>query len=352
MSTSDGTDLDEVGPSGRDLEPRHRDVDDGRLAPERPPLPLDGAAAAGRPRADGGRRRAARSGAVDQRNAEIYSPPYLFKGPRPTITTRSRDDRVRRELRRDDAERGEHRQGLADPAPVGHARARPEPALPVPELHARRREGDRSAARRPRTSRRRATTCSSSLNANGVPSVAAIVRVSRPPRTRRRRPRRRTCVATAPPGQVTLSLGGVDRRRRRRALQRPPLDHCRASRRARRTGSRSRRERATRTSASPPGTYYYKVTAEDLAGNVGPPSNEASATVAGGSARLVAPTASTRAAGTTTADQIGRAATTGRSSNTTWAERRGQVRQRALVQRLELVRDGRRLELARPDDRA
>ena len=31
----------------------------------------------------------------------------------------------------------------------------------------------------------------------------------------------------------------------------------------------------------PAGTYYYKVTAEDLAGNIGPPSNEASATVAG-----------------------------------------------------------------------
>ena len=25
--------------------------------------------------------------AVDQRNAEIYSPPYLFKGPRPTISS-------------------------------------------------------------------------------------------------------------------------------------------------------------------------------------------------------------------------------------------------------------------------
>ena len=34
-SRSDGVDLDEVGAAGRDLEPGHGDVDDGRLAPER-----------------------------------------------------------------------------------------------------------------------------------------------------------------------------------------------------------------------------------------------------------------------------------------------------------------------------
>ena len=46
-----------------------------------------------------------------------------------------------------------------------------------------------------------------------------------------------------------------------------------------RTGSRSRPARATPTAALAAGTYYYKVTAEDAAGNVGPASNEASATV-------------------------------------------------------------------------
>ena len=61
QSNSDGTRSLEVGPSRRDLEPRHRDVDDRRLAPERAPLPLDGAAAARRPRADGRRRCASRS---------------------------------------------------------------------------------------------------------------------------------------------------------------------------------------------------------------------------------------------------------------------------------------------------
>ena len=51
---------DEVGSPRRDLESGHRNVDGGRLAPERPPVPLDGAAAAGRPRADGRRRRGRR----------------------------------------------------------------------------------------------------------------------------------------------------------------------------------------------------------------------------------------------------------------------------------------------------
>ena len=60
-----------------------------------------------------------------------------------------------------------------------------------------------------------------------------------------------------------------------------------ASRRGPRTGSRSRPARATPTRRGA-GTYFYKVTAEDPAGNVGPASNEASATV---TADTTAPTA-------------------------------------------------------------
>ena len=59
---------------------------------------------------------AARAGATDQKNAEIYSPPYLFKGARPTITRRSVGGQLRVELRRHDARRRVDREGLADPA--------------------------------------------------------------------------------------------------------------------------------------------------------------------------------------------------------------------------------------------
>ena len=50
-------------------------------------VPLDRAAAARRPRADGRRRPAAAAARPTSRTREIYSPPYLFKGARPTITT-------------------------------------------------------------------------------------------------------------------------------------------------------------------------------------------------------------------------------------------------------------------------
>ena len=48
-------------------------------APEYRALPLDGAFVAGRPRP--------LTGGNGHSNAEVYSPPYLFKGPRPAITT-------------------------------------------------------------------------------------------------------------------------------------------------------------------------------------------------------------------------------------------------------------------------
>ena len=78
-------------------------------------------------------------------------------------------------------------------------------------------------------------------------------------------------------GQVTLSLGAGDRQRRRRPLQRPP--------RRRRPGftptPANRIAQPTGTSYTDTGlaagTYYYRVTAQDAAGNVGPASNEASA---------------------------------------------------------------------------
>ena len=67
------------------------------------------------------------------------------------------------------------------------------------------------------------------------------------------------------------------------------------------------------------GTYYYKVTAEDAAGNVGPPSAQASATVS-----VVAPSGLVAAygfdegSGGTTADQSGNG-NTGTLANTLWA---------------------------------
>ena len=67
------------------------------------------------------------------------------------------------------------------------------------------------------------------------------------------------------------------------------------------------------------GTYYYRVTAEDAAGNVGPASNEASAVVQPATpVGLVAAYGFDEGAGTTTADQSG-SGNPGTLSNATWA---------------------------------
>ncbi len=98
------------------------------------------------------------------------------------------------------------------------------------------------------------------------------------------------------------------------------------------------------------GTYYFKVTAEDAAGNIGPASNEANAIVTTPAVTgLVGAYGFDAGTGTTTADQSGNG-NTGTLTNTTWVDD-GEVRQRALVQRHELLGHRRRLELARPDSR-
>ena len=71
-----------------------------------------------------------------------------------------------------------------------------------------------------------------------------------------------------------------------------------------RTGLHSRQARATRT-RPPAGIYYYRVTAEDAAGNVGPVSNEATATVTNPPpVGLVAAYGFDEGSGTTAADAI------------------------------------------------
>ena len=67
--------------------------------------------------------------ATDIYSGEIYSPPYLFKGARPTITSAPSLVNYRLELHGHDARRGQHPEGRAHPHAVRHARVRREPAL-------------------------------------------------------------------------------------------------------------------------------------------------------------------------------------------------------------------------------
>ena len=143
--------------------------------------------------------------AVDQKNAEIYSPPYLFKGARPTITAAPATMQYGATFDVTTPNAAQIAQGLADPLAVGDARVRQEPAVPVPQLHRRRRQGDRAgageresrAARRlhalPRRHERRA--------------VGGEVRPRRRPRPTRPPP---TVAMTAPAPGATVS-GTVSR---------------------------------------------------------------------------------------------------------------------------------------------
>ena len=157
------------------------------------------------------------------------------------------------------------------------------------------------------------------VDTNGVPSVGSFIRYlghgdATPPTAptnltgdRRRRAGR-------------ADLDGVDRQRRRRALQRPPRRRRRASPRRRRTGSRSRPGRRYIDAGLTAGTYYYKVTAEDAAGNRrAPRRTRRRVTVRRGPPPgLVAAYGFDEGSGTTTADQSGNG-NTGTLSNATWS---------------------------------
>ena len=134
--------------------------------------------------------------------AEIYKPPYLFRGPRPTISSAPRDDRLNGTFS-SHAER-EHHEGRAGRARRGHPRRGHEPA--DAELNVVQGTGCVSV------------TAPSGINAappgyymlfllndQGVPSVAKFVRLQqggplggcgtpRPPTS----PRRRSACAAGP----------------------------------------------------------------------------------------------------------------------------------------------------------
>ena len=138
------------------------------------------------------------SPAIDETNAEIYSPPYLFKGARPTISSAPATVQYGSTFNVQTPDAASIAVGRADPHAVRDARVRPEPALHPAQLHRRLRLAERHCAGAARTSRRPATTCSSSSTATACPPWRGSCGSRRPARTRRRRPRRRTSRRRAP----------------------------------------------------------------------------------------------------------------------------------------------------------
>ena len=88
-----------------------------------------------------------------------------------------------------------------------------------------------------------------------------------------------TLTATGGAGFAEPLVDGGDRQCRRRPLQRPPRDDHRLHAVRGKQGRTADRHEATPTPPPAAGTYFYKVIAQDAAGNVSPASNQASATV-------------------------------------------------------------------------
>ena len=326
---------DEGRAARRDLEPRHRDVDDGRLAHERARVPLDGAAASGRPRADGRRRRAPGPRAPTRRTPRstrrrtcsrargrrsARAPGGASYGSSFDVTTPDAAQITKVSLIRspsvthafDQNQRFQFlnfTQGsgkITVQAPANANLAPPgDYMLFIVERERRAVRRARSSASRrlatsPRRPRRRASTANADVGA-GRPDVE------------RRRPTRAAIAnynvyRSTTPG-FTPSAGEPDR----------PAD----------------RRRATPTSAVTAGTYYYKVTADDTAGNTSARLERGRRAVvpSGPLPGLVAAYGFDEGSGTTTADQSGQRQH-GHARRTRPGRPR-QVRQGALLQRHE-----------------
>jgi fibronectin type 3 domain-containing protein len=256
------------------------------------------------------------SSAVNQRNAEIYSPPYLFKGPRPTITA---------------APPAAAYGATFDVTTPNAASISKVSLIRLPSVTHAIDMNQRFQFLNFTTGTGKLTVTAPAnanlappgdymlfaIDTNGVPSVASMIRVSNtgdatPPTA----PTGLT--ATGGPGQVALSwgastdAGGIARYSVHRGTS-AGFTPSAANRVAQPTGTTY-----TDTGLTA-GTYYYRVTAEDVAGNVGPASNEASGVVpTGPPPGLVAAYGFDEGSGTATADQTG-GGNLGTLSNATWA---------------------------------
>ena len=282
LATGGGTDKSGFvdangGAPGRGLEPGRGVMDHLRADERAAPLPLG----RGAPARTGGctsRAAAATPGSATRTAPRSSRRPTCSREPgRPSPRRRRPSNYGSYRLRRHPRRRLDLA-GVADPHRVGHPRLRPERPRDPAQLHPDRRRPQRDNALATATTSRRATTCC---------SWSTPRRARRSPRSSASRlPTRTPAPPTAPTelvatgGEGTVALkwtaatddqgvaATTSTARARPASPRPPP-----------TGSARPQPRPSTTPGLPAGTWYYKVTAEDAVGNVGPPSNEAQAMV-------------------------------------------------------------------------
>jgi hypothetical protein len=218
-------------------------------------------------------------GVSDQKSAQIFSPPYLFKGPRPAVSSAPAT-----------LEYGSTAfVGTPDAASI----ARVSLIRTGSVTHAFDENARATQLSFTQTAGGINVTIPANrndippgyymlflVNAEGVPSVAPFVRFPAPYENTSPPTAPTELVATGGEGTVALKWGaatddkGVSRYNVHRSST-PGFTPTSANKVGQTAG-------LTFTDTGvPAGTWYYEVTAEDAASNVGPPSNEASATVTG-----------------------------------------------------------------------
>ena len=221
--------------------------------------------------------------AANESNAEIYSPPYLFKGPRPTITSAPTQLQLGQNftVNTPDASRIQ-KMSLVRMGSVTHNFDMDQRFMNLSMTQSRRPTRSASTRRPTATSRPPAgTTCSSSTT-RACPSVGWIVKIDPPPATPRRRPRRARSTATVQRRRRPLNWNAATDNVGGDPVPRAPVHDRGLHAHAPATGSRPSRG----TSATPTTTWRRaptttSVVAADAAGNAGPSSHEANATVTG-----------------------------------------------------------------------
>ena len=144
MSTSDGTDLSKGVLPAEIWNPDTETWTTVASLTNAARVPLDCDAPPRRPRPDGRRRRLRRCSRPEERRDLLAALPLQGRTADDQLDARRRE--LRLVLRHLHAERRVDHESLAHPLAVGYTRVRPEPALPVPELHARVGEDHGSGA--------------------------------------------------------------------------------------------------------------------------------------------------------------------------------------------------------------
>jgi Malectin domain/Domain of unknown function (DUF1929)/Bacterial Ig-like domain/Bacterial Ig domain len=218
------------------------------------------------------------SGAVDQTNAEIFSPPYLFKGARPTITAAPGTVQYGSQFTVTTPDAASiTKVALIRTPSVTHAFDQNGRYIPVSFTTG----NGQLTVQAPSSS----NTAPPGyymlfiLNGSGVPSVASFVRFPAAWEDSQAPTAPGTLSATAGTGSVALSWSAATDN-----VGVTSYDVYRSTTSGFTPSPSNKIGSSTTTTYTDngvaPGTYFYVVRAEDAAGNIGPPTNETTATLA------------------------------------------------------------------------